>query len=303
MDLGKCKYGGPFTTKQVEDVKAFLGIFKVLICIVPVFMLQTAARSTLPTFAQHSNIFLERHNKTKNIYSYVNGAGLGAISRHIFINSGLLPPLLVSTCIPLYLCLIRPCISYRIPGMLKRISIGIILTVLSLAISFAMDMVVHMKNTKDVKCMFSGFTHTSIEDGYRIHNSSDNNASLPLYQNIYFFMPQHFLIAASNMVIDIAVLEFICSQSPYSMKGLVLGFFFSMKSIAQAVAVSSIFPFGLAWHFKTLSCGSGFYLMNIVAGVLVLALFTCVAKRYKQRTIDEPSNEYRYAEEYYSNIQ
>ncbi len=30
MDLGKRKYGGPFTTKQVEDVKAFLGILKVL---------------------------------------------------------------------------------------------------------------------------------------------------------------------------------------------------------------------------------------------------------------------------------
>jgi hypothetical protein len=26
LDLGKEKYGGPFTTEQVEDVKAFLGI-------------------------------------------------------------------------------------------------------------------------------------------------------------------------------------------------------------------------------------------------------------------------------------
>jgi peptide/histidine transporter 3/4 len=41
MDLGKQKYGGPYTTKQVEDVKAFLGILKVLICIASAFMLQT----------------------------------------------------------------------------------------------------------------------------------------------------------------------------------------------------------------------------------------------------------------------
>lgn len=31
MDVGKSKYGGPFTTKQVEEVKAFWGILKVLI--------------------------------------------------------------------------------------------------------------------------------------------------------------------------------------------------------------------------------------------------------------------------------
>ena len=28
LDLGKDKYGGPFTTEQVEDVKAFYGILK-----------------------------------------------------------------------------------------------------------------------------------------------------------------------------------------------------------------------------------------------------------------------------------
>ena len=31
MDLGKEIYGGPFTTEQVEDVKAFLGILQVLL--------------------------------------------------------------------------------------------------------------------------------------------------------------------------------------------------------------------------------------------------------------------------------
>ena len=30
LDLGKNKYGGPFTTEQVEDVKAFYGILKIL---------------------------------------------------------------------------------------------------------------------------------------------------------------------------------------------------------------------------------------------------------------------------------
>ena len=35
LDLGKHKFGGPFTTREVEDVKAFLGIIKILFSISP----------------------------------------------------------------------------------------------------------------------------------------------------------------------------------------------------------------------------------------------------------------------------
>ena len=104
MDFGKYKYGGPFTTKQVEDVKSFLGILKVLIYIGPTFMVQTAAQSNLPAFAQHSNIFGETivgsHNETANDYIFV---GMDEVARHILFSNGLFSPLLVvmaslSTC-------------------------------------------------------------------------------------------------------------------------------------------------------------------------------------------------------------
>ena len=35
LDLGKNKYGGPFKTEEVEDVKAFLGILSVLLATGP----------------------------------------------------------------------------------------------------------------------------------------------------------------------------------------------------------------------------------------------------------------------------
>ncbi len=116
----------------------------------------------------------------------------------------------------------------------------------------------------------------------------------PPLQNIYFFTSQHCLSALINILFDIAVLEFVCSQSPYSMKGLLLGFVYTMRYL---IAILFIIPFGLAWNVESLSCGSGFYLMNIVISVLDLALFTFVAKRYKYRKVNEPSNEYQYAED------
>ena len=298
MDLGKLKYGGPFTTKQVEDVKAFLGILKVLTFIGPVYMIQIAAQSILSVFERHNIIYYDST-------SFNNEIQPEGMAWHIFISKGLLSPLLIVICIPLYLCLIRPHTSLYVPGMLKRIGLGIILLIVSLLITLAVDVMVHLMES-DTQCMFNGVTHGNNSGGHYtcvVVKNSSNTSSHHLYQNIYFFISQHILAALSNMLIDIAVLEFILSQSPYSMKGLLLGYFVSMKSLFQAVSLAFLFPFGRIWHAnKYLSCGSGYYLMNIIIVVLEFVLFTSVAKRYKFRTVSEPSNEYRYAEEYYSNI-
>ena len=113
LDLGKEKYGGPFTTEQVEDVKAFYGILKVLLSFGVVFFLGFAADSTLIYFEHvstlHSSPVLQ-----------------------ILIYKGLLSPLLITICIPLYLCLLRPFISHYVPGMLKRMGLGMILALFSL---------------------------------------------------------------------------------------------------------------------------------------------------------------------------
>ena len=285
LDVGKRKYGGPFTTKQVEDVKAFWGIMKVLITIGPAFLLQTVMQSLLPLFAKHGNRFL-------NITSH-HEIHLEGLTRHILISNGLLSPMLIVICIPLYLCWIRPHIKNYIPGMLKRIQIALVVMVLSLICRFVMDVVVHVNNTEYANCMFEALVDNK--------TVSDFPSSPPLYQNVYFFTTQHVLSALANMLFDITVLEFICSQSPYSMKGLLLGSFFSIRFLFQGIAVVSTVPFGTVWKLESLGCGSGFYAMYIVIGLLELVLFSCVSKRYKYRNVNEPSNEYRYAEEYYSN--
>ena len=295
LDVGKLKYGGPFTTKQVEDVKAFWGILKVLVSIGPAFLLQTVMQSLLPLFAKHGNIFLPNPNST----GHVNEVHLEGITRYILISNGLLSPLLVVICIPFYLCWIRPRILYHIPGMLRRIGLAILLMTISLSSTFLMDVMVHVNNTENSGCMFKTFLKLYPTDSDFIPYAF---LSPPLYQNMYFFITQHVLSALADMLLDIAILEFICSQSPYSMKGLLLGIFFSIRSLFQGIAFVSVIPFGTVWKIESLSCGSGFYAMYIVIGLLEFVLFSCVSKRYKYRDMNEPANEYRYAEEYYSHI-
>ena len=288
IDFGKQKYGGPFTTKEVEDVKAFLGILKMLLSIGPVFMLQTATDSLLPVFAKHGNIYVDQgDNHTVKHVIHPEG-----VARHIFISNGLLSSLIVVFGIPFYVFLIRPSLSFRIPGMLKRIGLGIVVMILSLICILAIDVAVHAGNSNRVECMFRNH-----------YPRSEAIQSLPMYQNLYFLISQLVLAAFFNALIDIAILEFICSQSPYSMKGLLLGIFISTKSLFQTIEIAFIVPFGISWNIRPLSCESGYYIMNIALGVMALALLTIMAKKYKYRTVNEPSNEYRYAEEYYSNIQ
>ena len=282
LDLSKRKYGGPFTTEQVEDVKVFLGIVKVLFFIGPLFMLKIASESVLPEFASHGKYVFKDHKEVR-----IEGK-----VHHIMVSNGLLSPLLVVVCIPLYLYILRPYISYHIPGMLKRIGIGLFLMILSLIFAFIMDMIVHA--TGDYGCMlkFDSFAYP--------HVHLDNGTVTPyIYQNVYFFVSQHMLSALINMLIDIAVFEFIFSQSPHSMKGLLIGTFFYIRDIYKVIAIASTAPFA-TWKTQPLSCGSTFYLMYIVIGLIILVVYVWVARKYKYRIRDEPSYERHYAEEYYS---
>ena len=50
--MGKEKYGGPFTTEEVENVKAFLGIVSVLLTTGPTFFVEFIFSENLPVLLQ-----------------------------------------------------------------------------------------------------------------------------------------------------------------------------------------------------------------------------------------------------------
>ena len=53
LDLGKDKYGGAFTTEEVENVKTFLGILCLLLTLGPTLMVDAAVSGFLPNFSAH----------------------------------------------------------------------------------------------------------------------------------------------------------------------------------------------------------------------------------------------------------
>ena len=93
LDLGKEKYGGPFTTEQVEDVKAFLGILSVLLTLGPIMMVDLSINGILWRFASHLDI------KFLNLLAYRN-------DRVHSFQVDIVTLLMITFLIPLYLCLL-----------------------------------------------------------------------------------------------------------------------------------------------------------------------------------------------------
>ena len=296
LDLGKEKYGGPFSTEQVEDVKVFYGLLKVLFSFGAVFFLDFASNSVLPYYALHTAAYYKLSSDSN--YNLSVTKFNGTLPEHILLNSGLLSPLLVTICLPLYLCLLRPFISGYVPGMLKRMGLGTILTFLSLTVTFSMDIAAHQK-TKSTHCMFDVPDYSD--------TASDEVISVPEQSPLFLIVPL-VLTSLSHMLIYTAVFEFICSQSPHSMKGLLIGLLYAIKGLYQLLATLVVVPFAVGYtshpsHVGQMSCGFYYYLVNIVIGLITVLTYMWVAKKYKYRERDEICEVHRYAEEYYSNPQ
>jgi peptide/histidine transporter 3/4 len=287
LDLGKEKYGGPFSNEEVENVKAFVGILCVLLTTGPTFIADIAVHAILPSIAESLNFDRYSGNRTYGTYSH-NIITTFTIN---FYSSGSLTPLVIVVLIPLYLFLLRPFIHDCIPGMLKRMGIGMVMFFLSGLCTFLMS--------------------TFIRDCTTEYESDDTNLSCPVFgflkvNTMHFLIIQSSLNAVGFMLFNIATFEFICAQSPHSMKGLLIGTFFAIKGVFELIGVIAVQTPVAIWckpvaYDKFPICGFVYYLLNIVILLIGIIAFTIVARRYQYRQRDEPDNIFRYTEEYYAN--
>ncbi len=269
MDLGKLRYGGPFTTEQVEDVKVFLRILMILFSLGPAFLMDVSATAMTINRAVHKNATYKVSEPVKVL----------------FLDYGMLTPVLVVVCIPIYLSLVRPFFSRCIPNMLKRMGLGIALLCVSFVILIALDLTSY-NNNEDLFCNVN-------------KSSTFNKKPLP----VYIYIVQHTLSSLYLMLLYLSAWEFICCQSPQTMKGLLFGLFYAIRGFNQFLATFLILPFHFFWNLHIINCRSGYYILNLCVGLVSLLIYTIVARSYKYRKRDDICNTYQYAERYYSTTQ
>ena len=276
LDLGKSKYGGPFTTEEVEDVKAFYGILKILLAFGIATFMNVASKLFLP----HLFNLLSSLSVEYTTYRVTNGTGL-------LIKNSSLSSLVVVLFLPFYILLILPFSSSYKVRIFGRIGVGMMLLLMSVSSTFITDTIAHTRYISE-SCMISS------NNSFTLEEKSFHPAVL---------LPQLFLHGLSVLVIYPALYEFICAQSPHSMKGLLIGLSFAIRGLFELLASILLLPFVLS-RLSLPSCGGMvYYMITIVVGVVGLAVYVYVARKYKLRERDEQCPVRRFVEDYYSKIQ
>ena len=129
-------------------------------------------------------------------------------------------PLLITILIPLYLCLLRPFFHSILPGVLKRIGCGMIFILLSILPTLVMDVYGHKHGNMTI-CFLVNYNYTG-------------STTITLDISLYYLISQYFINALGYTFFYIGSYEFICSQSPHAMKGLVIGTSFAIKGVFRS---------------------------------------------------------------------
>ena len=246
IDLGKSKYGGPFTTEQVEDVKT---TFRILAITPPIFLITFS----LFFYIQISIKYLISQSEPNTVIPTVDLSWFGFL--------GTLA----------YEFIIYPCITNKLPTIMKRI--GIVPLTMTL-VSFV--------------CFILMLAH------FLSHSSETTT------ERITYFL---YDIATGLLaqVLCTSLLEFMCAQSPYKMRGLLVSLVIPLAIFSLSLGWTASFYLDKKIHSVCTQTWCPLILISVKTALCLIGflLFCVVARWYKKRVRDENYSTQRVVEEVY----
>ena len=123
------------------------------------------------------------------------------------------------------------------------------------------------------------------------------------FSHEWLAIPEYFHYI-SLIFILIGAIEFICSQGPYSMKGVIIGAQYTLILVflVPTVVVAVLSKLHLSiWGEGIISCEFWYAVVSLAANISIFIVLTWMAKRYKMRKREDLlPNEHFFAERYYS---
>ena len=287
IDFGKCKYGGPFTTEQVEDVKTFLQLLPVLL-VGCTFGGEIVADNGIQWYQLRLLLtFPIDHFMLQDCYSEVY------FTQAFYYSAVILIPLYEFALYPaLYKCHLPLKLHWKfVMGVILQMAKLISLMLIQVAARYNYYIQQHVNSelneTHHVGCMFY-----------------ESRGALSLSLSYKWTAIPQFLHSISMALIFISGLEFLCAQVPYSMKGLIFGTTYGFGAISTAIALlfSILFREKLFnWSTGVISCGF-WYFFQVLVVIIVISIFaSIILKWYKYRKREDVlPNEQIFAEQYYT---
>ncbi len=277
IDFGKRKYGGPFTTEEVENVKIFLRL------IIIIFVGSTVASGALSL----NNV--EHRLISHSIFHFHSFYESSWITTELtFYFSGIVQVLL-------YELIFYPLLRNHVPYMQSyqwKLSVGVISQIAKVIAFMAIDLTARHSyiehNNATIQCIFT--------EQSGILNSSFNMK--------WMILPQVFNRLLQSLQPLIAAFEIIYSQSPYSMRRLLFGVTYSSVLLYFAIGFGILQPFAkqsAAWGTGIISYEFWYLLLILLILILNGIMMGILMKWYKNRKREDVlPNEHVFAERYYT---
>ena len=283
IDFAKQKFGGPFTTEQVEDVKTFWRILFYLI----ILILYSGSIVKLLTVAENMRYHL--HNWDSKPESNTQCSIRKCYQERSVFDIGYL---MIAIVIPLHEFILHRLIG-RLSSFTKFIT-GLFLALMSMIGYLFLEVAGHAKlhgNTTNATCLLE------VDK-----NNPSTWSSLPL--DYKWIMIPECLRSTGYFFMTTAGIQFIHAQSPYSMKGLVFGLAYECLGLSYIIFYIVLIPITYAphkWPPTRYGCGTWYLLSASIILLLMFVLACILISKYKKRQRgDILPNEHIFAINYYS---
>ena len=276
IDLGKNKYGGPFTNEEVEDTKTFLRILPLLLCL----------------FGYH---LAGDGYSAPNQLQRTSCPSLPVLLL-IVLNPLHISTLVVVVGIPLYQLIINKCSRHikkvrMLTKMWMDLYLSLVQVVFYIIVVINHDSKYWLQHSS-VACaaeINQKYCYNPEDVCFKILFKLNFNISCETTDNpvdntyLWFIIPQ-LLNSLSSLLVSMTVFEFICAQAPRTTQGLLIGLWYATFSIRYLlVGLVDMFLFEkTSWLI--------FEGVKVFLILVSLVLFSCVSRRYRYRQRDEIVN-------------
>ena len=286
IDFAMKKFGGPFTVEEVEDVKTFgrVIIIMVIISFFVGFLTNFDAVASGLIYHLKSTPLLQDDKihcpKYSSCFERVATYYTGDLAMIVFI--------------PFYRLTLHRLIRRR--SILIKFNLGLFVALLKVIGELCLEVIGHTKlsaNATNITCLLA-----SKEANYSPSNS------LPL--DYKWLMIPNTIYGISIYLMLSSTLQFICSQSPYSMKGLIFGSMYGFIGLSFGISALILFPLVSAvhkWPLSRYGCGVWYLLSASIILLLIFLLLSLLSWRYKKRQrSDYQPSEHMFAINYYDQV-
>ncbi len=276
IDLGKTKYGGPFTAEKVENVKTF---FRILVIVV------MANLSLGFDIAFHCHVTAKMDNLFLGTYNTRDSRGtLQCVLSQIYSQSGYIISLIW---LPIYEFGLYK--LFERWSILLKMSVGFVILLTNMAGYFVIEIVDYTVYTKSnaTTCLL---VQDSLDGGHHI--------------GYYWLLIPRIMLGIGQFIIMTSCIKFMCAQVPNSMKGIMFGLEYMMLSLGIGLSFLIFFLVKSTlkyWPSKEQGrCEIWLLLTSNIMFVALFLLTFCSFRKYKKRSRDDNEfNEHMFAINYY----